>query len=211
MKTNLIKIIATVSLLAIIAVISGLIINSFGTEEEDSTTSAPDSSESIEEQALTFPEVYIAHQFDYPVGTADGHGYYNAQGFTENNHLGDDWNGTGGGNTDLGDPIYAIANGRVKLAEDYGGGWGKIVRLIHQLPNGAIIESFYAHCENMLVEEGDWVKRGDQIATIGNADGAYLAHLHFEIRTDTSMGNGGGYSPDTEGYVDPTAFIEAHR
>ena len=125
MKTNPIKIIATVSLLAIIAVISGLTVNTFGTEEEDSTTSAPDSSESIEEQALTFPEEYKAYHFDYPVGTADGHGYYNAQGFTENNHLGDDWNGTGGGNTDFGDPIYAIANGRVKVAEDYGGGWAR--------------------------------------------------------------------------------------
>ena len=211
MKTNPIKIIATVSLLAIIAVISGLMINSFGTEEEDSTTYTLDLSESIEEQALSFPEEYIAYQFDYPVGPPDKEGYYNAQGFAENNHLGDDWNGNGGGNSDLGNPIYAIANGKVKIAEDYGGGWGKIVRLIHELPNGEMIESFYAHCETMVVEEEDWVKRGDQIATIGNADEAYYAHLHFEIRTDTSMGNGGGYSPDTQGYVDPTAFIEAHR
>ena len=162
-------------------------------------------------QGAPFPDDYIAHHFDYPVGTADGNGYYNAQGFAENNHLGDDWNGTGGGNTDFGDPIYAIADGRVKAAEDHGGGWGNIVRILHQLPNGEVIESFYAHCETMMVKEGDWIKRGDQIATIGNADGAYLAHLHFEIRTDTSMGIGGGYSSDTEGYVDPTAFIRAHR
>ncbi len=26
-------------------------------------------------------------------------GYYNAQVFGKNNHLGDDWNGVGGGNT----------------------------------------------------------------------------------------------------------------
>ena len=162
-------------------------------------------------RGVQFPKDYIAHHFDYPVGTADGHGYYNAQGFADNDHLGDDWNGIGGGNTDFGDPIYAIANGRVKAAEDYGGGWGNIVRILHQLPNGKVVESFYAHCETMFVEEGDWVERGDEIATIGNADGAYLAHLHFEIRTDTSMGIGGGYSSDTEGYVDPTAFIKAHR
>ena len=162
-------------------------------------------------QVTPFPDDYIAHHFDYPVGTANANGYYNAQGFTENNHLGDDWNGTGGGNTDFGDPIYAIADGRVKSAEDYKGGWGKIIRILHQLPNGEMVESFYAHCETMMVKEGDWIKRGDQIATMGNADGAYLAHLHFEIRTDTSMGIGGGYSSDTEGYVDPTAFIEAHR
>ena len=75
-------------------------------------------------RGVQFPKDYIAHHFDYPVGTADGHGYYNAQGFADNDHLGDDWNGIGGGNTDFGDPIYAIANGRVKAAEDYGGGWG---------------------------------------------------------------------------------------
>ena len=64
---------------------------------------------------------------------------------------------------------------------------GKIVRVIHQLPNGEMVESFYAHCETMLVEEGDWVELGDQIATLGDADGAYIAHLHFEIRTDTCL------------------------
>ena len=52
---------------------------------------------------------------------------------------------------------------------------------------------------------------GNPIGSFTKEDGAYHAHLHFEIRTDTSMGIGGGYSSDTEGYVDPTAFIKAHR
>ena len=213
MNRNALKILGIFSSIATIAILVILSTQSIKGENDGNEVVDTTQDEVNMERAQTdnFQEAYIAHHFDYPVGSPDGHGYYNAQGFTENNHLGDDWNGTGGGNTDFGDPIYAIAHGRVKLAEDYGGGWGKIVRLIHQLPNGEMIESFYAHCETMLVEEGDWVQRGGQIATLGDADGAYIAHLHFEIRTDTSMGNGGGYSPDTEGYVDPTAFIEAHR
>jgi murein DD-endopeptidase MepM/ murein hydrolase activator NlpD len=56
---------------------------------------------------------------------------YNAQHFTENRHLGDDLKGIGGENSDLGDPIYAIADGRVLLARDSGPGWGNIVILLH--------------------------------------------------------------------------------
>ena len=213
MNRNALKILGIFSSIVTIAILVVISTQSIKGENDGNEVVDSTQDESNLERAQTdnFPEAYIAHHFDYPVGTADGHGYYNAQGFKENNHLGDDWNGTGGGNTDFGDPIYAIANGRVKVAEDYGGGWGKIVRVIHQLPNGEMVESFYAHCETMLVEEGDWVEQGDQVATLGDADGAYIAHLHFEIRTDTSMGIGGGYSPDTEGYVDPTAFVEGHR
>ena len=34
---------------------------------------------------------------------------YNAQRFTENHHLDDDLNGIGGEDSDLSDPIYAVA------------------------------------------------------------------------------------------------------
>ena len=55
------------------------------------------------------------------------------------------------------------------------------------------------------------VHRGQQIGTIGDAHGAYAAHLHFEIRNDTLLPIGGGYSEDPDGYLDPTLYINAHR
>jgi murein DD-endopeptidase MepM/ murein hydrolase activator NlpD len=155
---------------------------------------------------------YVSDGFDFPVGPPDARGYYNAQKFGKNNHLGDDWNGTGGGNSDLGDPIYCIGNGYVTSAYQYGTGWGNVIRVVHYIKEkDEFVESLYAHCDTMLVKKGDWVKRGEKIATIGNANGAYWAHLHLEIRTTVDMGLGGGYSSETTGFVDPTKFIKANR
>lgn len=159
---------------------------------------------------INYPD-YRCDGFDFPVGKPNGKGYYNAQPFLKNNHLGDDWNAVTGGNSDLGDPIYGIANGYVVFAKDIGSGWGKVVRVIHQLDDTTYVESLYAHCDSMLVHANEGVKRGQQIATIGNADGAYYAHLHLEIRDSVEMEVGGGYSSYYNGYVDPTAFIKAHR
>ncbi|WP_103864634.1 M23 family metallopeptidase [Aquimarina sp. I32.4] len=150
---------------------------------------------------------FIATSFDFPVGKPNAKGYYNAQKFKENNHLGDDWNGVGGGNTDMGDPIYTIANGYVSFAKDIQGGWGKVIRVIHKF-KGKYYESVYAHCNSILVKEGDLIKKGVQIGTIGNANGIYKAHLHLEIRDSIFMDIGGGYAIETGGYLDPTDFIK---
>lgn len=160
---------------------------------------------------LEFQPSFLANKFDYPVGKPDAKGYYNAQPFGENNHLGDDWNAVTGGNTDLGDPIYAVANGYVISAKDIKGGWGNVIRIVHELPNKKKIESIYAHCDSIFVKQEQWVKRGEQIGTIGNANGQYYAHLHLEIRNDISMPIGGGYSKETKGYLNPTNFIKRHR
>ncbi|MFK7756106.1 MAG: M23 family metallopeptidase [Flavobacteriales bacterium] len=149
--------------------------------------------------------------FDFPVGAPNCQGYYNAQPFGENYHLGDDWNGVGGGNTDLGDPVYAAGNGYVSEVYDAGGGWGNVVRIIHQVSDSSYMETLYAHLQTMEVTEGDGIKKGTQLGTIGNADGAYLAHLHFELRSTPLMGLNGGYSTDTTGYTDPTKYIQSNR
>jgi murein DD-endopeptidase MepM/ murein hydrolase activator NlpD len=154
---------------------------------------------------------YRSDGFDFPVGKPNGKGYYNAQPFMKNDHLGDDWNAVTGGNSDLGDPIYAIANGYVVIARDVGSGWGKVIRIMHQLNDTTFVESLYAHCDSMLVQSNEGVQRGQQIATIGDANGAYYAHLHLEIRDSVEMEVGGGYSSFYTGYVDPTAFIKANR
>src|SRR5436189_17989 len=75
----------------------------------------------------------LATRFDFPLGSEHSALAYNAQRFTENHHLGDDLNGIGGENSDLGDPIYAVADGRVLLARDGGPGWGNVSIVLHAL------------------------------------------------------------------------------
>ncbi|WP_299229821.1 M23 family metallopeptidase, partial [uncultured Psychroserpens sp.] len=116
---------------------------------------------------FVYDSLYVSKSFDFPVGKPDAKGYYNAQKFQENMHLGDDWNAVTGGNSDLGDPIYSIANGYVKFADNHGGGWGNVIRIIHKMPNGKMIESLYAHCDTILVKEKQWIKKGTKIGTIG--------------------------------------------
>jgi murein DD-endopeptidase MepM/ murein hydrolase activator NlpD len=155
---------------------------------------------------------FVSNGFDFPVGPPHARGYYNAQGFGKNNHLGDDRNGTGDGNSDLGDPIYSIGNGYVASTIDHVPGWGNVIRIIHFMKDeNRFVESLYAHCDKMEVNAGDRVERGQRIGTIGNADGAYWAHLHLEVRDEIEMDLGGGYSAETEGFLDPTAFIESNR
>jgi len=84
----------------------GLGCTSFVDKEGQSVSNMP--TENIEDTLVIFGD-HKADHFDFPVGRPDAKGYYNAQGFGKNAHLGDDWNGTGGGNSDLGDPIYEEA------------------------------------------------------------------------------------------------------
>jgi murein DD-endopeptidase MepM/ murein hydrolase activator NlpD len=153
---------------------------------------------------------YVANHFQMPVGPPDGKGYYNAQGFGANSHLGDDWNGTGGGNSDLGDEVFSVAKGYVQQAMHRGPGWGNVVRIIHKMPDSSYVESLYAHLDTMIVEKGQWINVGQHLGDIGNADGAYYAHLHLEIRTEPRRPLGGGYGLSEGYYVDPTVFIGSH-
>lgn len=150
--------------------------------------------------------------FDWPVGAPDGMGYYDAQPFGRNAHLGEDWNGNGGGDTDRGDPVFVIADGVVAVATHEGEGWGNVVRVVHACGDGqaADIESLYAHLGVIDVAVGDVVRRGERLGTIGDADGAYVPHLHLELRANVGAPLGGGYG-EPNGHVAPSEFIARHR
>src|SRR2546426_8449422 len=163
---------------------------------------------------LELESIPTASHFDFPLGNENGAMAYNAQRFTENKHLGDDLNGIGGENSDLGDPIYAIADGRVLLARDGGPGWGNVIIVLHAYEeNGErkYVQSYYGHVQTMLVAPRQDVRRGQQIATVGTANGDYFAHLHFEMRAFVTPYIGPGYRADTRGWIDPSAFIAQHR
>ncbi|HWB75309.1 MAG TPA: M23 family metallopeptidase [Nannocystaceae bacterium] len=151
-----------------------------------------------------------ACDFDFPVGPPDAVGYYDAQPFGTNAHLGNDWNGNGGGDSDLGDPVFAIADGRVVAAGDLGGGWGRVVRVTHRC-SLQHVEAIYAHFDAIEVEVGTLVARGARIGTIGTAGGQYPAHLHFELRTAIARPIGEGYGEPVARQIDATAFIREHR
>jgi murein DD-endopeptidase MepM/ murein hydrolase activator NlpD len=78
-------------------------------------------------------------------------------------------------------PIQAAADGKV-IYSDWGpGGYGRIVILQH----GTDLVTVYAHNHRNLVRTGQFVRQGDQIATVGKSGRATGYHLHFEIRRKT--------------------------
>lgn len=163
--------------------------------------------------------VEVADGFDFPVGKPNATKYYKARGMRLRSpvHFGEDWNGTGGGNTDLHDPIYSCANGVVTFAYDVRGGWGRVTIIRHAYRDAAtgkikFVDSLYGHLRSSMVKVGDKVKRGQQIGTMGNNRGMYPAHLHFEIRHNLSIGmQRESVSKSLTNWADPTSFIKSHR
>ena len=157
----------------------------------------------------------LADGFDFPVGKPHGQGYYKARGFRPNGHLGEDWDGLGGGNTDLRDPVYSIGDGVVVFARDVHLGWGNVVIVRHAFREAGVIkniDALYGHLNNILVHTGQSVARGQQLATIGTAHGVYDAHLHFEIRKNIEIGmSRAAFRRDLSNYYDPSKFVLSHR
>ena len=159
--------------------------------------------------------VRTADGFQCPVGpNGSGEGYYIARGYLPNGHLGDDWNGIKGGDTDLGDPVYSTAHGLVVFAKNYHVGWGNVVIIRHAYYEGLTlkyVDSLYGHLNDFNVQEGQQVRRGQLIGHIGNNRGMYDAHLHFEMRKNLNIGMYRSSFPrDFSNYYSPNRFIAAH-
>jgi murein DD-endopeptidase MepM/ murein hydrolase activator NlpD len=164
-------------------------------------------------------KVNIADGFDFPVGKPNAAGYYKARGLRLRSprHFGEDWNGRGGGNSDLGDPVYSCADGIVTFAHNVRQGWGNVALIRHAYrdpKSGKVkfIDSLYGHLDKMSVKVGQKVKRGEKVGTIGTNYGMYPAHLHFEMRHNLSIGMHRSKAPaDLANWADPTDFINKYR
>lgn len=164
-------------------------------------------------------KVDLADGFDFPVGKPDAAGYYKSRGLRLRSpqHFGEDWNGRGGGNSDLGDPVYSCADGVVTFAHDVRQGWGNVVLIRHayrdpQNEQVKFIDSLYGHLDKMMMKTGQLVKRGQQVGTIGTNRGMYPAHLHFEMRHNIYIGmTRSGVRSDLTNWADPTQFITKYR
>jgi len=77
-----------------------------------------------------------------------------------------------------GTPIRAAEAGRVVYEGDDFGDYGKIV-IVKHMGSWATV---YAHNRKNLVDEGEFVERGDVIAEVGDTGNASAPHLHFEVR-----------------------------
>jgi hypothetical protein len=217
-----------------------------------SKCSAGSSTEKTPSQSISLKLIHVqpprpADHFGYPIGDGtfkspckDGDGYFVArrflttfqcEGHSDNidSHLGEDWNGESGGNTDLGEKIMAVANGTVVYSDIPGPCWGPVVILRHrspqgksfQLPDGKRVReiwSLYAHFQEISVQAGDSVAKGSPLGKMGANCCSCYAHLHFEIIVDSSgpFPGQGYYSKEICsardcGRVAPSAFLDLNK
>lgn len=187
----------------------------------------------------------IADEFDFPVGPPNGTGYghYSNNGYDVQNtrlpdensecfgvnwrelwHAGEDWFELGNTAGMAGDPVFAVADGKVQYISPptYDYRPGAVIILAHRLPDNSITYSMYGHLDpnEIKVYELQEVVRGQQIGRV--YDQGWNSHLHWEVRSFEDGSNlcpilpgsgvpGPGYSypdhPGTIGYYNPSAYV----
>ena len=77
-----------------------------------------------------------------------------------------------------GSPIRAAGGGEVVYAGSELAGFGNLILIRH--PGGWV--TAYAHADSMAVREGDLVRQGQAIATVGATGNVSTPQVHFELR-----------------------------
>jgi biotin carboxyl carrier protein len=79
-----------------------------------------------------------------------------------------------------GTPVFAAGCGVVTEAEHLRTGYGHYVIIQHGEEYG-YLKTLYSHLDEILVEVGQKVTAGEQLATVGNTGRSEEPHLHFEV------------------------------
>jgi murein DD-endopeptidase MepM/ murein hydrolase activator NlpD len=93
----------------------------------------------------------------------------------------------------MGTPVLAATSGKIQFA-GWAGGYGNMVEIAHESSG-----TRYAHLEAIYVSEGQQVRQGQQIGTVGSTGRSTGPHLHFEILAPT---------PDGWAAFDPAPYLE---
>jgi murein DD-endopeptidase MepM/ murein hydrolase activator NlpD len=79
---------------------------------------------------------------------------------------------------EVGEPVYAVADGEVIYAGDGLRGYGNVIIVQH----ADRVSSLYAHNSELKVKQGDHVSQGTLIALMGSTGHSTGPHVHFELR-----------------------------
>lgn len=79
-----------------------------------------------------------------------------------------------------GDPVFAVADGKVTDVIRSHKGPGNVVEITH---DGGYVTR-YAHLADVVVSKGQTVGRGKKIASVGISGNSFAPHLHYEILKD---------------------------
>ncbi|MEY3159938.1 MAG: hypothetical protein RLZZ49_1418, partial [Bacteroidota bacterium] len=76
-----------------------------------------------------------------------------------------------------GTPVYATADGVIRVAGNLGNGYGNHIVIDH----GYSYNTLYGHLYRLKVKRGQAVKRGEVIGYVGNTGKSTGPHLHYEV------------------------------
>lgn len=88
-----------------------------------------------------------------------------------------------------GAPVRAAENGVVVYAGSQLKGSGNLVLVRHK----DRYMTAYAHMDKILIKQGETIKRGQTLGTVGSSGNVGQPQLHFEIRRGTQAMNPGNY------------------
>jgi murein DD-endopeptidase MepM/ murein hydrolase activator NlpD/acyl-CoA-binding protein len=128
-------------------------------------------------------------------------------------HKGLDFNYSGGGDTDIGAPVFSTHDGFIyKLKDDASGTTGRFV-VIRSEDNS--FQTRYLHLSKVFIKQDEKIKKGQKIGELGGSyngkekGGDINAHLHYEIMTLEKKGKENVYNQidPTEGHGKNKAYV----